>query len=122
MTWEGPPVTENDRPADETGHGTDRTAGADAGWAPPQPAGSPPQPQPHPPAAQRLGAEAAGTYPTQQFPAAPPVGGPQQQPHHQPWPPAGYGTPGYQQGHGSTGAGTVPPAFLPPVQPGAQAL
>ncbi|MCW2617406.1 MAG: Peptidase and chymotrypsin/Hap [Modestobacter sp.] len=49
-----------------------------------------------------------GHQPTQQFPAAP---------QHQPWPPAGWGTPGYQQPHGQPAAGALPPAFLPPAQP-----
>ncbi|HEV7870554.1 MAG TPA: trypsin-like peptidase domain-containing protein [Modestobacter sp.] len=92
-------MTEHNRPADETGHGTDRTAdaGAGAGWASQQfpPVGGP-APQP-------------GHQPTQQFPAA--------APQHQPWPPAGWGTPGYGQPHGQPAAGAVPPAFQPPAQP-----
>jgi putative serine protease PepD len=125
-------VTEQNRPADETGHGTDRTADAGAGWASPQQPGGPaPEQQPTPAPVQQphgadplstqptqqfppTGATAPGHHPTQQFPAAPP--------QHQPWPPAGYGTPAYQQAHGqATGGqfagGTVPPAFQPPAQP-----
>jgi putative serine protease PepD len=134
-------VTEHNRPADETGHGTDRNAGAGAGWAAQQPA-------PQPPAAQQPGGATAqppggqpapqphlGAQPPQQFPPAqpgqqptPPFGQhPTQQfgqpaaAPHQPWPPAGYGTPGYHQAHGQPAAGAVPPAFQPPVQPGVPA-
>jgi len=124
-------VTEQNRPADETGHGTDRTADAGAGWAPQQQPGGPAPQQPstaapgqQPYGAQSLGAQptqpvpptggsAPGHQPTQQFPAAPP--------QHQPWPPVGYGTPGYQQAPGqATGGqyagGAVPPAFQHPAQ------
>jgi putative serine protease PepD len=142
-------VTEQNRPADETGHGTDRTADAGPGWTQ-QPAATPPaqptgaQPsdvQPsdvQPTAAQPtgqlppVGATAhqpghqptqqfgqPGHQPTQQFPPAAPFGQPQ--PQHQPWPPAGYGTPGYQQAHAQQVPGAVPPAFQPPVQPGVPA-
>jgi putative serine protease PepD len=119
-------VTEQNRPADETGHGTDRNADAGAGWAPPQAGGTPPgsTPAQQPP----LGAQPTQQFPVAGTPAAPPAyqqpgHQPTQQfpaaPQHQPWPPAGWGTPGYQQAHGQTAAGAVPPAFQPPVQPGA---
>jgi putative serine protease PepD len=115
-------VTEQNRPADETGHGT----GDGAGAAPQQPVEAPAVQQPvEAPSVQQppLGAQA-----TQQFPTAP------QQ--HSPWPPAGYGTPAYQQVHGQQvhgqqvhgqqvhgqqPAGAVPPAFQPPVPPGVPA-
>jgi putative serine protease PepD len=123
-------VTEQNRPADETGPGTDRGAG----WASQQP-GTPHQqpvgtPAQQPFAGGQHGTE-PGTQPTDQFPTfgspAPQVGHqPTQQfpapqpaaPQHQPWPPAGYGTPGYnaQQVPGQPGA--VPPAFQAPGQPG----
>ena len=137
MTWEGPPVTENDRPADQTGHGTDRNAdaGTGAGWAAPQqpapqqpggatapPPGQPAPQQPlgaqptqqFPPASAQHGQQPSGQHPTQQFgqPAAA---------QHQPWPPAGFGTPGYHQAHGQPAAGALPPAFQPPAQPGVPA-
>jgi putative serine protease PepD len=133
-------VTENDRPADETGHGTDRNAdaGTGAGWAAPQqpapqqPGGATAQPPVQPAPQQPLGAQ-----PTQQFPPAPAQPGQQPTPpfgqhptqqygqpaaaQHQPWPPAGYGTPGYHQAHGQPAAGALPPAFQPPTQPGVPA-
>jgi putative serine protease PepD len=130
-------VTEHNRPADETGHGTDRNvdAGAGAGWAS-QPGGTPPQQPPGGTPAQQppFGAQptqqfpSAGTptrppahpqpghQPTQQFPVTPPAA-----PQHQPWPPTGWGTPGYQQAHGPSAAGAVPPVFQPPAQPGVPA-
>jgi putative serine protease PepD len=117
-------VTEHNRPADEHGHGADAGAGlppqqpvaGQPGQQPPfaaQPIQQPPfgtQPAPQPPT--------TGHQPTQQFPAAPP--------QHQPWPPAGYGTPGYQQlhgqqAHGQQPTGAVPPVFQPPAQPGVPA-
>jgi putative serine protease PepD len=135
VTWEGPPVTEHNRPADETGHGTDRNPDAGAGWASQQPGGTPPQQPAGPPAQQQY----PGPQPTQQFPT---VGSPAPQtgasqfpapqppaaqhqptaPQHQPWPPVGYGTPGYgtgQQVPGQPAPGSVPPLFQAPAQPGA---
>ena len=133
-------MTENDRPADETGHGTDRNAdaGTGAGWAAPQqpapqqPGGATAQPPVQPAPQQPLGAQ-----PTQQFPPAPAQPGQQPTPpfgqhptqqygqpaaaQHQPWPPAGYGTPGYHQAHGQPATAGLPPAFQPPVQPGVPA-
>jgi putative serine protease PepD len=125
-------VTEHNRPADQTGHGTDPNAGA-AGWAAQQPAGQQPaQQQPGGAPAQPLGGQPApqqplGAQPTQQFgPGAPapqpaqhvgqPVTPPAAAPH-QPWPPAGYGTPGYHQAPDQHGSGTLPPAFQQPAQP-----
>jgi putative serine protease PepD len=97
-------VTEQNRPADETTPGQDRNAGAPAGWVSPQAGGTPPHPAATPPQ-QPSGA----AQPTQQFPTTPP---------HQPWPPVGYGTPGYQQAQGHPMPGAVPPAFQAPAQPG----
>jgi len=117
-------VTEQNHPADETGHGTDHTAAAGTGWTSPQQGATPVQ--------QPFGTDSLGTQPTQQFPpagATAPQPGPQptQQfpptpPQHQPWPPVGYGTPGYQQAQGQpTGGqyatGAVPPVFQAPAQP-----
>jgi putative serine protease PepD len=129
VTWEGPPVTEQNRPADETGRGTDRNADAGTGWPSQQPGGTPPQQHPGTaPVQQSPGWGPTGAQPTQQFPAAPaaqPGHQPTQQfpaaPQHQPWPPAGYGTPGYQQALGQHAPGTVPPAFQTPAQPGVPA-
>jgi putative serine protease PepD len=130
-------VTEQNRPADETGHGTDRTADAGQGWT--QQPGATPSVAAQPEGAQPVdaqpteqlppaGATAAqpgyqqfgqsGHQPTQQFPPAPQS---YTQPQHQPWPPAGYGTPGYQQARGQQAPGAVPPAFQPPAQPGVPA-
>jgi putative serine protease PepD len=97
-------VTEQNRPADETTPGPDRNVGAHAGWGSPQAGHTAPQ--------QPFGPPQPTAHPTQQFPAAQ---------HHQPWPPVGYGTPGYQQPQGGPSAGAVPPAFQPPVQPGVPA-
>jgi putative serine protease PepD len=120
VTWEGRPVTEQNRPADETGHGMDRNAGAGADQAFHQPTVPPQQPtgagrygtQPFPP---------YGAQPTGQFAAAPPVQPtPQPQPPHQPWPPAGYGIPGYhtaQQTSSQPAGGPMPPAFQPQHRP-----
>ncbi|GAA4743607.1 trypsin-like peptidase domain-containing protein [Modestobacter marinus] len=109
-------MSEQNRPADETGSGTDRSAGP--GWAPQQsrPASTHPTP----------GSGQSASAPTEQFPTA----GTAEQPSatrsfaagppaaHQPWPPAGYGTPGYPSGPGSTAsAGAVPPAFQAPTFP-----
>ena len=105
-------MTEQNRPADETGHGTDRTADAGAGWAP-QPGTPPFQQQPFPAPTQQFGQPGApfpGRQDTAQFP-------PSSAQPHQPWPPAGYGTPGYQA-HAS-GAGSLPRVFQPPVPAGA---
>jgi putative serine protease PepD len=115
-------VTEQNRPADETGHGTDGNADAGTGW--PSPGTTPPQPDTTP-GQPPFGA--APAQPTQQFPAGgtsvpQPGHQPTQQfppaPQHQPWPPAGYGTPGYQQLHGPHASSPVPPAFQAPGQPG----
>jgi len=136
-------VTEQNRPSDETGPGTDRTTDAGAGWAqqpgtpptaqlagtqpsaefppaaagqePGQPFGQEPAQQFGPEPAQPAGHQATsefGHQPTQQFPTTP---------QHQPWPPAGYGTPGYQQPYGQQASGAVPPVFQPPIQPGVPA-
>jgi putative serine protease PepD len=109
-------VTEQNRPADDTGPGSGPTADAGAGWAPQQPGGAAPQ--------QPFDADASGTQPTQQFgqPGSQQYGRPGAQPtqqfpgapQHQPWPPAGYGTPAYQQAFGAQPHGAVPPAFQPP--------
>ncbi|MCZ2817616.1 S1C family serine protease [Modestobacter sp. VKM Ac-2984] len=105
-------MSEQNRPADETGHGTDRSAGS--GWAPQQsrPASAP----------QTTGSEQPMNAPTEQFPTAQqpsatqPVPGPATA--HQPWPPTGYGTPGYQRATGAGApAGAVPPAFQTPAFP-----
>jgi putative serine protease PepD len=107
-------VTEQNRPADESGHGTDRIADADSSWAPPTP---PPTAQPYGAApvqpAQPFGTP-SGQQPTTQFPAygsAP----------HQGWPPAGWGQqPGAFQAGGHLGSTAVfPPAGA--VQDAAQA-
>jgi putative serine protease PepD len=97
-------VTEQNRPADETTPGPDRNAGAHAGWVSPQAGGTPPHQPAGTPPQQPFGA----AQPTQQFPTAQP---------HQPWPPVGYGTPGYQQPQGHAVPGAVPPAFQAPAQP-----
>jgi putative serine protease PepD len=99
-------VTEHNRPADETGHGTDRPA--EAGWAT-APTGQSPAPTGQFPAAAPA---QPGPQPTQQFPQAQP------QPQHQPWPPAGYGTPGYQQLHGQQPPGGQLPPLFQTAQPG----
>jgi putative serine protease PepD len=113
-------VTEQNRPADETG--PDRTA--DAGWAPQpgataaaqQPGMPPAHQQPYPQPFQAP----TGSSSTQQF--GQPAGFPGRQDTtsfpHQPWPPAGYGTSGYQPS-GQQAHGVLPPAFQPPAQPGA---
>ncbi|MCZ2846847.1 S1C family serine protease [Modestobacter sp. VKM Ac-2978] len=103
-------MSEQNRPADETGIGTDRSAGS--GWAPQQsrPAS----------AHQTPGSGQPVSAPTEQFPTA----GATEQPSatapfaagpataHQPWPPAGYGTAGYQRTLGASApAGAAPPAF-----------
>ena len=125
-------MTEQNRPADETGHGADRNAGT--GWGAPQPDGTQPHPGGTPPAQQFPGAEPTqpfpqagaqqfpGVQPTQQFPPPQPQPAAQQQP----WPPAGYGTPAYgtpqapgQHAFGQHAPGTVPPLFQGPAQPGA---
>ncbi|WP_308123306.1 ABC transporter permease [Modestobacter marinus] len=101
--WEGPAVTEQNRPADATGHGTDRTPDAGTAWAPQQSSGQVPPQQPIP---------APGD--TQQFPA---------DTGHRPWPPVGWGVhapyagpPSGSQPFGQTGA--VPPVFpAPPADP-----
>ncbi|MCZ2836289.1 S1C family serine protease [Modestobacter sp. VKM Ac-2985] len=99
-------MSEQNRPADETGHGTDRSAGS--GWAPQQsrPASAP----------QTPGSEQPMSAPTEQFPTAAQPSATQPAPGattaHQPWPPAGYGTAGYQRATGAGApAGAVPPAF-----------
>ena len=110
-------MTEQNRPADGTGGGTDRTAGAGApGWSAPvgatpsqqSPATQPAQPSPA--AAHPTTRFPIAGHDTQQFPAAP-------APQHRPWPPADAGTPSYgTPGHGMPGyaspsAGAVPPLF-----------
>jgi putative serine protease PepD len=93
-------VTEQNRPADETGHGTDRTPDAGTAWAPPQSSGQVPAQQPLP---------APGD--TQQFPA---------DTGHRPWPPAGWGVHPPYAGPPSGGGpfGAVPPVFqAPPADP-----
>ncbi|HEV7726470.1 MAG TPA: trypsin-like peptidase domain-containing protein [Modestobacter sp.] len=101
-------MTEQNRPADETGHGTDRTGDAGTSWAPPH------AQQPHP---------AAPTQPQPQ-PAANPYAPPQQPtpqfpPHaagtaHQGWPPAGWGqqagAPHQAAGHPGFSSAFQPPA------------
>jgi putative serine protease PepD len=102
-------VTEQNRPADETGPGTDRTGDADTTWAPPhvqQP--SAPAPAPAPPAGYPAAPQPADRQPTAQFPSGSPVGSP-----HQGWPPAGWGQqqpgqPGQHSPYQPTGA---PPGF-----------
>jgi putative serine protease PepD len=124
-------MSEQNRPADETGHSTEPGAGGSSSWAPQQPAGgaSAHQPSGGPAAGgapSSPDAQAApgswGAQPTQQFPPAGPA--PQQgwsgqqyptQPGSQPWPPAGYGTPGYHQATAQQGG--LPPAFQPPAKP-----
>ncbi|MCZ2803961.1 trypsin-like peptidase domain-containing protein [Modestobacter sp. VKM Ac-2983] len=99
-------MSEQNRPADETGHGTDRSAGS--GWAPQQS---------RPASAHQIpGSEQPMNAPTETFPTAAqpsatqPATGPTTA--HQPWPPAGYGTPGYQRATGAGApTGAVPPAF-----------
>jgi putative serine protease PepD len=122
-------VTEQNRPADETGPDTDRNANAGAGPAAQQPGATPAEPDTTP-AQQPFSAGAPGPQPThqfpvtgtpqpghqptQQFPAAPPL--------HQPWPPAGWGTPAYgsaQQAPGPHAPGGLPPVFQTHAQPGA---
>jgi putative serine protease PepD len=126
--WEDT-VTEQNRPADETGPGTEPGAHAGAGWAAPQPgtpqpAGTPAQ-QPFTGTQQfpTFGAPAsqAGHQPTQQFTTPQPAAGEQQPttPLHQPWPPAGYGAPGYAAQQVPGQPGNLPPAFSAPAQPGA---
>ena len=158
-------MSEQNRPADENGHGTDPNAGGSSAWAP-QPDGAPAPQQPtgehgrpdqplygqpghgqptHDQPAygqpaygqqpwngqQAPGAQAhQGTapyagdaQPTQQFP---PTGAPHQGQTQQfgapaaaqPWPPAGYGTPGYHQA--TTQPGGLPPAFQPAAPPPAR--
>ncbi|MCZ2830084.1 trypsin-like peptidase domain-containing protein [Modestobacter sp. VKM Ac-2986] len=120
-------MSEHNRPADENGHGTDPHTGGSSAWGPrPDGATSPQQPTGAPspwgaPAAYgsqpsyAAGQHAADAQPTQQFP---PAGGAPQQPTQQfaspgqPWPPAGYGTPGYHQATAQPGG--FPPAFQPP--------
>ncbi|MCZ2818965.1 trypsin-like peptidase domain-containing protein [Modestobacter sp. VKM Ac-2977] len=103
-------MSEQNRPADETGLGTDRSAGS--GWAPQQsrPAST----------YQTPGSGQPASAPTEQFPTAGPAEQPSATPPfmagpaaaHQPWPPAGYGTAGYQRTLGASApAGAVPPAF-----------
>jgi putative serine protease PepD len=114
-------VTEHNRPADETGHGSGTAAGAGASWASQQPGGTPlqqpfsadaagaqPTPQLAQPGPPQFGQP--GTRPTQEFPPA--------APQHQPWPPAGYGTAAHQQAYGPQPPGAVPPAFQPPAAEG----
>jgi putative serine protease PepD len=94
-------VTEQNRPADESGHGTDPDAAGQ------QPHGATPfESRP----TQQF---PAGHQPAQQFPTQPPAA-----PQHRPWPPAGYGTPAYQQAHAPSAGGALPPVFQSPVQPG----
>jgi putative serine protease PepD len=145
VTWEGPPVTEN-RPADETGPGIDRNAGA--GPAAQQPGATASQQPETTPGQQPFGVGGPDAQPTQQFPETgtpaaqpgyrptqqfPETGTPAAQPgyrptqqfpaapqQHQPWPPAGWGTPGYgsaQQAHGQHTPGMLPPAFQAPGVP-----
>ncbi|WP_299955992.1 S1C family serine protease [uncultured Modestobacter sp.] len=117
-------MSEQNRPADETGHGTDRNG--DVSWAAQQPTG-PATPQQFPaPGAPTDGRSAFGPpadrQQTQQFPAAgqpfqPASGGhqfPAAAPVHQPWPPAGWGSHA-----GSAPTGAVPPAFQAPAAPAA---
>jgi putative serine protease PepD len=96
-------VTEQNRPADETGHGTDRTGDAGTSWTPPHAQ----QPQP-----------AAYPYPTPQQPTTqfpPHAGGPA----HQGWPPAGWGQ---RAGHPGFPAAFQPAAQDPtPAQPARRA-
>jgi putative serine protease PepD len=151
-------VSEQNRPVDENGHGTDPDARGSSAWAPqqpggeaspqptsggqapygtPQPSGAPasygqqPAPQqapygqtpygqtppaqapygqtPYGQAPHAAGHQGAAGQPTQQFP---PSGQPTQQfSPGQPWPPAGYGTPGYHQATAQPGG--LPPAFQP---------
>jgi putative serine protease PepD len=132
-------VTEQNRPADATGHGTDRNPDPGAGWTFQQPSGTPPQQPGTPPQqfgagqsgvhpTQQFGAGQSGVHPTQQFaPAGAPAGQPGQPPQytpqpapapqHRPWPPAGYATTPYGT---PQAAGAVPPAFQAPPQPGAE--
>ncbi|WP_164703279.1 hypothetical protein [Modestobacter sp. KNN46-3] len=102
-------MSEQNRPADETGLGADRAAGS--GWAPQQsrPAST------H----QTPGSGQPASAPTEQFPTAGATEQPSATPPfaaapataHQPWPPAGYGTAGYQRTLGASApAGAVPPA------------
>ena len=126
-------MTEQNRPGDETGPGTDRTADAGAGgWSAPTGATPAQQSPPGQPTAPFPSAE----HPTAQFPpsGAPAPHGTQQfpapAPQHQPWPPAAagtpafgtpsYGTPSYATtgqglpGHapaGTPATGSVPPLF-----------
>ncbi|GAB4082519.1 PDZ domain-containing protein [Modestobacter muralis] len=126
-------MSEHNRPADENGHGTDPNAGGSSAWAPrPDAATSPQQPtggqapfvgQPSSAPQSPWGAQApyGSQHPYGAGPHAadarqfPPAGGAPQQPTQQfaspgqPWPPAGYGTPGYHQA--TAQAGGLPPAF-----------
>ncbi|KGH47485.1 peptidase S1 [Modestobacter caceresii] len=106
-------MSEQNRPADETGLGADRAAGS--GWAPQQsrPAST------H----QTPGSGQPASAPTEQFPTAGATEQPSATPPfaaapataHQPWPPAGYGTAGYQRTLGASApAGSVPPAGAVP--------
>jgi putative serine protease PepD len=109
-------VTEQNRPADETGPGTDRTGDADTPWAPPhvqQPSGAAPAPAPYP-----AGPQQAGTQPTVQFPTGSPVGG---STPHPGWPPAGWGQPGHQGQPGPFQQTGTHPGFgaFQPAPPGA---
>ncbi|WP_222192457.1 trypsin-like peptidase domain-containing protein [Modestobacter italicus] len=125
-------MSEQNRPADETGHGTDRNG--DVSWAAQQPTG-PATPQQFPaPGAPTDGRSAFGPptagQPTQQFPlTGQPTGSGTQQfpapaPAHQPWPPFGWGT---SAGHTAVGGapagalGAVPPAFQAAPAPAAPA-
>ena len=127
-------MTEHNRPADETGHGTDRTADAGPGWTQ-QPAATPPA-QPTGASSRRTAARTPSPTSRARTPADPAVRPARAPAHpavpagralraaaaaHQPWPPAGYGTPGYQQAHAQQVPGAVPPAFQPPAQPGVPA-
>jgi putative serine protease PepD len=99
-------VTEQNRPGEQTGPGTDRTDGAT--WAPPSGTTPAPQQSPAQPAPHAAGPYQPGNAPTTPF-GGPQAPGPAHQPTaHQPWPPAGWG----QQGTGHSG---VPPVFQPPV-------
>ena len=93
---------------DQTSYGGQPSPGAPSPWGAPAPYGAQ--------APYGTGQHAADAQQTQQFPPA--GGAPQQQTQQfptaaaaQPWPPAGYGTPGYHQA--TAQAGGLPPAFQP---------
>lgn len=98
-------MTEQNRPADHTGPGTDRTEGA--AWAPPAATPAPQQPAAQP------AAPTAGPHRTGSAPTAPSTTGPVDTPAgpaHQPWPPAGWG-------QRTTAHPGLPPAFQHPGGP-----